>query len=133
MVAEAKQHIRNCTAVGKEKVQTKACRSQLKVQTCSMLWYGANTNSIAQGTLGMRRFSADFSLCSVATPSFCRAGIVFEPVFLHAKLMLFIQGRDGRRCSSAVFRHLAMSLVQLEHGRLTQLQWTSHYAIHHQS
>ena len=42
----------------------------------------------ADGTLGIRRFSADLSLCSVAAASFCRAGEV--PVFLHAELAVLI-------------------------------------------
>lgn len=35
-------------------------------------------------TLGMRRFSADFSLCSVDAASFWRAAEPFAPVFLHS-------------------------------------------------
>ncbi len=37
------------------------------------------------GTLGMRRFSADFSLCSVDAASFWRAAEPFAPVFLHSR------------------------------------------------
>lgn len=87
-VAEAEQHAqlhccRQSAIIDHElpfmnaKYNAVACCGSVQTQTANL-----------QGTLGIRRFSADLSLCSVDAPSFCRAGIVFEPVFLHAKIML---------------------------------------------